>query len=58
MWVRDKNRREHQKEDWLNRIRKEIRIMRNNLHISIIQMFDELKGLIVRKKHIVKVMDF
>jgi hypothetical protein len=35
-WVKDKNRREKQKEDWLNEIRKEIRIMRNHPHVSII----------------------
>jgi hypothetical protein len=35
-WVKDKNRREEQKEDWLNGIRKEIRIMTNYPHVSII----------------------
>lgn len=33
-WGKDENRRKQQKEEWLNMIRKEIRIMRDHPHVS------------------------
>lgn len=40
-WERNENRRRQQKEDWLNGVRKEIRIMRENPHVSMIQLLGE-----------------
>lgn len=35
-WEKNKERKRQQKKDWLNRVRKEIRIMRKNSHVSMI----------------------
>ncbi len=35
-WEKGKERKRQQKEDWLNRVRREIRIMRENPHVSMI----------------------
>lgn len=35
-WGKGKERRRQQKEDWLNRVRREIRNMRENPHVSLI----------------------
>ena len=48
-WGKGKERRRQQKEDWLNRIRREVRIMRENPHVSMITLvdwmeFDRLEG--------------
>ena len=39
-WGKGKERRRQQKEDWLNRVRKEIRIMRENPHVSLTNRVD------------------
>lgn len=37
-WGKGKERRRQQKEDWLNRVRREVRIMRENPHVSMITL--------------------
>ena len=37
-WKKGKERRRQQEEDWLNRVRREVRIMRENPHVSMITL--------------------
>ncbi len=39
-WGKGEKCRRQQNEDWLNRVRREIRIMRDNLHVSLITLLD------------------
>lgn len=43
-WGKGRERRMQQKEDWLNRVRREIRIMRENPHVSIITHMDWMES--------------
>ncbi len=56
-WRKDKERRRQQQEDWLNRVRREIRIMRENPHVSISPLWIGC-NLTVWKENIVQVVDF
>ncbi|MCJ1382858.1 hypothetical protein MMC17_005971 [Xylographa soralifera] len=56
-WRQGEERRKQQKEDWLNRIRREIHIMRGNPHVSISPL-QVGRNLTVVKENIVQVVDF
>lgn len=56
-WEKRKERRRQQKEDWLNRVRREVRIMRENPHVSISPLWIEW-NLTFSKEHTVQVVDF
>lgn len=50
-WGKGKERRRQQKEDWLKQIRREIRIMRENPHVSIITRVDWMESDRQEGKH-------
>lgn len=56
-WGEGQERRRQQREDWLNGVRREIRIMRENPHVSMITMWIGW-NLTVTKENIVPVVDF
>ncbi len=50
-WEKNEKHKRQQKEDWLNQIRREIRIMRENMHVSIIILFNWMKFDRLKEKH-------
>ena len=50
-WGKGKERRRRQKEDWLDRVRREIRIMRENPHVSMITRVGWMESDRLEGKH-------